>query len=626
MTQSAEFDEAESGGSPDAAWLARRADLAADDRTTLCALYGRRSDYPQFLGRVFEVLRVAGLARNAALRARDRRRIADPFWFQGAEQVGYTANVDRFAGKLTGVKERIAYLKELGVTYLHLLPLMKMRPGRNDRGFAVSSYDEVEPAYGSMADLRELAAALRGEDIILCLDFVLNHTADDHPCALAARAGDLRYQDFNRLFPDLTQPDRFEATLPEIFPETAAGNFTFVDDLGAWVWTTFQSYQWDLNYANPHVFAAILEALLKLANVGVDVFRVDATPFLRKREGTDCQNQPEVFLIIGALRALVSIAAPSVILKSEAIVPSHQLTNYLGAGENAGKGCQLAYNAPLMTLLWGALAEGNVQRLAVVLAAMPPPPDGAAWLNYVRCHDEIGWSILAEERAGYSRAEWQHYIRFCREFFSGDVESSFASGESFEARGTSGATASLCGLGRALAAGDSPAADLAAKRVLALYSVAFASGGALLIMMGDEVGLLNDRDYRAGSRFDGDGRWLHRPMMDWIAAERRNGAGVEATLFQGLRELAALRRKTPTLARSVARPAALGGGRVLSLRHGVGADALIVLVNLASRAALADIPRCRVWRDRFAGGKAYAGAVDLPPYGRCWLTPEEGSA
>jgi amylosucrase len=244
----------------------------------------------------------------------------------------------------------------------------------------------------------------------------------------------------------------------------------------------------------------------------------------------------------------------------------------------------------------------------------------------VRCHVEIGWSILAKERAGYSCAEWQHYTRCCREFFSGDVEGSFASGESFEARGTSGTTASLCGLEPALAAGDSPAADLAVKRVLTLYSVAFANGGAPLIMMGDEVGLLNDRDYRGGSRFDGDGRWLHRPMMDWIAAERRNGAGVEATLFQGLRELAAVRRKTPTLARSVARPAALGDGRVLSLRHGVGADALIALVNLACKVALDDTPRCRVWRDRFAGGKAYAGAVDWPPYGRCWLTPENGSA
>ena len=248
------------------------------------------------------------------------------------------------------------------------MPVLRARPEPNDGGYAVADYGAIEPALGTMDDLRALAAELRAHGMALCVDVVLNHTAQEHAWARAALAGDPAKLAFYRTFPDRTEPDAYERTLPEVFPDIAPGSFTWVPGLGRWVWTTFNTYQWDLDYTNPAVFRAMAEVVLELADAGVDVLRLDAVPFLWKRIGTDCQNQPEVHELLQALRAVARIAAPAVGFKAEAIVAPRQLVTYLGTGRHQAKECDLAYNNVLMALLWSALASGRVALMTHVLS------------------------------------------------------------------------------------------------------------------------------------------------------------------------------------------------------------------------------------------------------------------
>ena len=293
------------------ALTARRDQHLPDALPALAALYGARVDLDGLVSDLLDRVGRAAAARPDALRRLDRRREIDPDWFQSPAMVGYVTYTDRFAKTLAGVRDRLDYLDELGVTYLHLRPLLRAREGDNDGGYAVQDYGAVEPRLGTMADLETLADALHQRGMSLCIDLVLNHTAAEHAWARAAADGDPAYRDFYLIYPDRTEPDAFERTLPEVFPDNAPGSFTDVPGVGV-VWTTFNSYQWDLNWANPRVFAAMLDVLLDLANRGVDVLRLDAAPFLWKRLGTNCQNQPEAHLVVQALRALVRIAAPAV--------------------------------------------------------------------------------------------------------------------------------------------------------------------------------------------------------------------------------------------------------------------------------------------------------------------------
>ena len=264
------------------------------------------------------------------------------------------------------------------------------------------------------------------------------------------------------------------------------------------MWTTFNEYQWDLDYTNPEVFRVMAEAMLGLAAAGVDVLRLDAVPFLWKRIGTNSQNQPEVHQLLQAFRALMRMAAPAVAFKAEAIVSPKDLVGYLGAGRHEGKECDLAYHNVLMVLLWSSLASRRVALMTQTLRAMPPVPPGAGWVTYVRCHDDIGWAITEEDAAAVGEDGYLHR-RFLADFYAGDFADSFARGERFQvdertgdAR-TSGTAASLAGLEAALERGDALAEELAVRRVLLLYAVAFAHGGLPLIYMGDELGLRNDR-------------------------------------------------------------------------------------------------------------------------------------
>jgi amylosucrase len=555
-------------------------------RDPLVALYGDDPRFDtQWRALLEAIARTAG-GREGALRALDHEREITPDWLQREQAIGYVTYVDRFAGTLNGVRERLPYLRELGISYLHLMPLLHARPEPNDGGYAVVDYGAVEPALGTMDDLRALADDLRAAGMALCVDVVLNHTAREHPWARAAVAGDQRALAFYRTFADRAEPDAYERTLPEVFPATAPGSFTWEPALERWVWTTFNAYQWDLDYSNPAVFRAMAEAMLELAAAGVDVLRLDAVPFLWKRKGTNCQNQPEVHQLLQAFRAAMRIAAPAVAFKAEAIVSPRDLVGYLGAGRHEGKECDLAYHNVLMVLGWSALASGRVALLTSALRSMPPVPPGAGWVTYVRCHDDIGWAITDED-AGAVGEDAHLHRRFLADFYAGDFPASFARGARFqlephtgEAR-TSGTTASLAGLEAARESGDDLALELALRRILLLYAVAFAHGGLPLVYMGDELGLLNDHAWEDDPARREDNRWMHRPAMDWAAAEQRgNPDSVQGRLWEGLRRLMAARRATRAAhVQGAAQPLWTGNDHVFGLLRSQAGERLLLLAN-----------------------------------------------
>jgi amylosucrase len=570
----------------DAAFRTRLERFFTELRDPLVALYGGDARFPDQWRAVLEAVAAAASARDPASRALDHEREITADWLQREQAVGYVTYVDRFAGTLQGVRERLPYLRELGVSYLHLMPLLHARPEPNDGGYAVQDYGAVEPALGTMEDLQELAADLRASGMALCVDIVLNHTAQEHPWARAALAGDAGKLAYYRTFPDRTEPDAYEATLPEVFPDIAPGSFTWVPELDRWVWTTFNAYQWDLDYTNPEVFRAMAEAMLRLAAVGVDILRLDAVPFMWKRIGTNSQNQPEVHELLQAFRSLMRIAAPAVAFKAEAIVSPRDLVTYLGSGRHEGKECELAYHNVLMVLLWSALASRRVVLLTSILRAMPRVPTGASWVTYVRNHDDIGWAITEEDAAAVGEDGYLHR-RFLADFYAGDFPGSFADGARFqldprtgEAR-TSGTAASLAGLGHALSTGDEVAVDHAVRRVLLLYAIAFTHGGVPLVYMGDELGLLNDAAWADDPAHREDNRWIHRPPMDWEAAGRRHDpASVEGRLWDGLRRLVAARRATRAVhAQGLIDPVWTGNDHVFGLLRAHAGDRLLVLAN-----------------------------------------------
>jgi amylosucrase len=516
--------------SPLSAALQRRLDRHEGIlRDRLHRLYGHLPGHDTWYADLMAEVERLMAARPPALQALDGTREDNPGWFGAPTMLGYSAYVDRFGGDLAGLKARIPHLRDLGVTYLHLLPFLKPRAGESDGGFAVASFDEVDPRLGTMADLEDLAAQLRVAGISLCSDLILNHVADDHPWAVGARAGDERLRGFFHVLPERAEADAYERTLGQVFPEAAPGNFTFNDKVKGWVWTTFYPFQWDLNYANPALFAAVAVAMLRLANRGIEVFRLDSTAFLWKRLGTDCMNQPEAHLILQALRAIVGIAAPGVLLKAEAIVPTRELPAYLGTAD--APECHLAYHSTLMTAGWAALAEQDASLVRAVADATPALPAGTSWLTYVRCHDDIGWKHLLPEAGRIDR------LAAVADFYNGGR--GFADGVAFQGGlATNGTAASLCGVEHA-------DVDAAIRRVLLLHALALAFGGLPMLYMGDEIGMVNDHGYLLDPARAHDSRWVQRAAFpaDGVATDSPGGR-----IYDGLRRLVALRGRLPDLA------------------------------------------------------------------------------
>lgn len=521
-----------------------------DAERPLKKLYGHLPEYSHWLEKLVKNVAKRYAERSPDLRLLDLQRMAQPDWFQTSAMAGYVCYVDRFAGTLNGVAEKIDYLKDLGINYLHLMPILKPRPQNSDGGFAVVDYRQVKSELGTMKDLADLASVLRNEGISLCIDLVCNHTAKEHIWAKKAARGEKKYQDYYFMFSDRTLPDQYERTVREIFPEFKSGSFTYFQDLDKWVWTTFNEFQWDLNYANPSVLAEMLDIMLFLANKGIEILRLDAVAFLWKRMGTDCENQPEGHYILQAFRALSRIAAPGLILKAEAIVPPPQLVPYLGRGEATNKECEVAYHNVFMVMLWSSLAERKVTLMTHALQQMPTIPLGTSWLTYVRCHDDIGWAVTEEDAAAVALNGYAHRS-FLSDFYSGRFPGTFARGATFQFnpknndRRISGTCASLAGLEIGLENEDEVEIALAIGRISLIHSMITAFGGIPLLYMGDELGLLNDYDFDRDPNAATDNRWLHRPHMDWSQAERRHDSSTwVGKIFKNIQHLLKIRKRT----------------------------------------------------------------------------------
>lgn len=621
------------------AFLQRLALVRDDLLEALGEVYGDRVDPARFAALLAADALAATAARDPALAVLDRRREVDPNWFLGQDMVGYVCYADRFAGGLSGVTAHLDHLAELGVRYLHLMPLLQPREGENDGGYAVADYGAVDRRLGTMADLEALTGEAHRRGMALCVDLVLNHTAREHPWARAAVAGDPTYREFYRFFPDRTEPDAYERTLPEVFPDLAPGSFSKVEETDEWVWTTFHSYQWDLDWSNPEVFRAMLGVVLSIAGRGVDVLRLDAVPFLWKRLGTDCQNQPEAHRILQALKALLRLARPGVVLKAEAIVGPDQLVPYLGAHDVFRPECDIAYDNQLMVMLWSALAARDVRLPVQALSRRRPAPAGTGWVTYARCHDDIGWAV-ADEDAWAVGIDPAAHRRFLASYYTGDHPGSFARGLAFQANPatgdarTSGMCASLAGLEHALELGIPAEVDAALRRIETLYAVVYSFGGIPLVYMGDEIALLNDRRWADEPGHGADNRWLHRPRMDWAAADRRHDpATLEGRCFEALRRLGEVRRSAVALRSDASTTVvALDDPQVLAyVRRHPRAEPLLGLARFADDAGPVDLTPVRAVTgvDRWRHLHSTTGdptptrrRISLPAWGFAWLTAD----
>nr|WP_251040132.1 amylosucrase [Arthrobacter sp. ISL-72] len=504
------------------------------------SLYGGRPDIQEQLSALVAQTARSWYERPAELKAVDAQRDTNEGWFLSNSMLGGVCYVDRYAEDLEGVRARIPYFKELGLTYLHLMPLFLAPEPHSDGGYAVSSYREVNPGLGTMEQLRALAAELRANGISLVVDFIFNHTSDEHDWARRAAKGDPEFSDYYWIYPDRIMPDAFEQNVREIFPEDHPGSFIEMPD-GRWVWSTFHTYQWDLNYSNPDVFRAMAGEMLFLANQGVEILRMDAVAFIWKQLGTPCENLPEAHTLLQAFNAVCRLAAPSLLFKSEAIVHPDEVALYIDPAE-----CQISYNPLQMALIWEAMATRDVSLLSQALERRHNIPAGTSWVNYVRSHDDIGWTFADEDAAELGINGFDHR-RFLNAFYVNRFPGSFARGVPFQDNPRtgdcriSGTTASLCGLEE----GTAQAVD----RILLAHSVAFSAGGIPLLYLGDEVGQLNDYGYALEEGHGADSRWVHRPHYPADRyAKRHDPATPEGAVFEGLRKMIDVRSRTPEFA------------------------------------------------------------------------------
>jgi amylosucrase len=517
-------------------------------------LYGNRPDFKEQMVSLVETLAFRYIERVPHLRRSDLERERDYNWFMSQKWVGMALYCDRFAGDLKGLRTRLPYLQELGVNMLHIMPILDCPPGHSDGGYAVRDFHKIDARYGTTEDVEALSATLKRRDILLVLDVVVNHTSDEHEWAQRARRGEKKYQDYYYVFDDREVPDAYEETMPEIFPGTSPGNFTRDEAMGKWVMTVFNSYQWDLNYHNPAVLIEMIDIILFWANKGADILRLDAVAFLWKKIGGTCQNEREAHLLLQLMKDCCQVTAPGVLFIAEAIVSPNEITKYFGEDAINAKECEMAYNATLMALLWDAVATKNAKLLTLGIKNLPLKLERATWLNYVRCHDDIGLGFADNDAvlSGYDPAQ---HRRFLVDYFTGRFPGSPARGlpfgenpETGDAR-ISGSLASLVGLETALESDDEAAIDAAIKTILLLHGAILSFGGIPLLYYGDAIGMLNSLEYLADPSQSDDNRWLHRSRFDWNKAERRHQRGTaEYRIFGALKKMIALRKEITAFA------------------------------------------------------------------------------
>lgn len=517
-------------------------------------LYGDRLDFKAQMVSLVETLALRYMERAPDLRRSDLARERDYNWFLSQKWVGMALYCDRFAGDLKGLRAKLPYLQDLGINMVHIMPILDCPPDHADGGYAVRDYFKVDARYGTTEDVEALGITLKKRDMLLVLDVVVNHTSNEHEWAQRAQRGEKKYQDYYYVFDDRDMPDTFEETMPEVFPDTAPGNFTWDESMGKWVMTVFNHYQWDLNYRNPAVLVEMIDTMLFWANKGVDILRLDAVAFLWKKIGSTCQNEREAHLLLQLMKDCCQVTAPGVLFIAEAIVAPSEVAKYFGEDAINAKECEIAYNATFMSLLWDGVATKNAVLLNQGIRHLPAKLERATWLNYVRCHDDIGLGFDDKDvrLAGYDPVQ---HRRFLLDYFTGQFPGSVARGLPFgenpktgDAR-ISGSLASLAGLETALASKDPAAIDAAIKTILMLHCLILSFGGIPLFYYGDAIGTLNNLEYLNDPSKRDDNRWVNRSYFDWNKAELRHQSGtLEQRIFNALKKMITLRKELDAFA------------------------------------------------------------------------------
>ena len=574
--------------------------------------------------RFTDMLYDAYTARPEALKLMDRAREAHGDWYKGHDLVGMLMYVNAFAGTLNGVREKLPYIEDCGVNYLHLMPLLESPKGRSDGGYAVSDFRKVQPELGTMDDLAALAGDCHARGIAVCLDFVMNHTSEDHEWARRARAGEKAYQDRYFFYDGWDIPNAYEQTVPQVFPTTAPGNFTWCEEAKKVVMTTFYPYQWDLNYANPAVFRDMTDNMLNLCNHGVDVIRLDAVPYIWKALGTNCRNLPQVHALVRMMRMVCEIVCPGTLLLGEVVMEPSKVVPYFGSVDRPE--CHMLYNVTTMATLWHTVATGDVRLLKHQMGQVFSLPREYTFLNYLRCHDDIGWGLDYPYLRQFGQEEIPHK-RFLNDYLTGLFPGSVARGELYnddprlmDAR-LCGTTASLSGIEAARKKGDEKALEAAIRLDLMLHAFMFTLSGVPVLYSGDEVGRENDYSYHKDPLKAEDSRYLHRGDMDWSLAEQRTDrTAIPGQIFSAIHRMEVLRARHPvfddgadTWVLDTGNDAILGVGRYYR------GEKLLAVFNFSREKQTAWLRETEDYRDLMTGRKRDAGAVALPAGGFVWL-------
>ncbi len=563
-------------------------------------------------------------ARKDELRALDAARESDPAWYKGHELVGMLMYVNAFAKTLGGVREKLDYIQDCGVNYLHLMPLLESPEGRSDGGYAVSDFRKVQPELGTMEDLSALADECHRRGISVCLDFVMNHTSEDHEWARRARAGERAMQERYFFYDDWSEPNEFEKTVPQVFPTTAPGNFSWCEEAGKVVMTTFYPYQWDLNYANPAVFNDMTENMLYLCNQGVDIIRLDAVPYIWKELGTNCRNLPQVHELVRLMRMVCEIVCPGTLLLGEVVMEPSKVVPYFGSVEKPE--CHLLYNVTTMASTWHTVATKDVRLLRHQLGQVFALPKEYGFLNYLRCHDDIGWGLDYDFLQRFGMEEVAHK-KYLNDYLTGKWPGSPARGELYnddprlgDAR-LCGTTASLCGVESARYEKDESKLDWALCLDLALHAYMFTLSGIPVLYSGDEIAQQNDYGYHNDPLKAADSRYLHRGDMNWQAAALRHDPTTpEGRVFTGIQTMEKLRAEhrvfdgaADVWILDTRDDSVLGIGRYYR------GEKLLALFNFAERERQVSVNELGDFRDLFSGEAADKFALTIPAGGFLWL-------
>ena len=563
--------------------------------------------------------------RAKDLKKLDREREKAPDWYKKNDMLGMMLYIDNFAENLQGVQEKLDYLKSCNVNYIHLMPFLDTPKGRSDGGYAVADFRKVQPRLGTMEDLENLTAACRKEGINVCMDFVMNHTSEDHEWAKRARAGEGEYMSRYFFFDNDAIPNEYEKTVPQVFPTTAPGNFTWLADAGHFVMTSFYPYQWDLNYGNPRVFNEMIYNFLYLANKGMDVIRIDAVPYIWKELHTSCRNLKQVHTIVRMMRMISEIVCPGVLLLGEVVMEPEKVAPYFGTVEKPE--CHMLYNVTTMATTWHTVATRDVSLLKRQLDIVNGLPKEYVFLNYLRCHDDIGWG-LDYDTLRLEGIDERAHKQYLNDYFQGYAGESSSRGELYNADPVSGdarfcgTTASMCGIEKAGFEQDEKAMERAVRLDVTLHAYMFMQSGIPVLYSGDEIGQINDYSYKEDPDKAADSRYIHRGKMNWMLAKRaQDEKSAEGQIFSQLDRLEKIRKSEKVfVTQADSRTIGTGDRNVLCIGRAFEGEELLGLFNFSEEDKKLSLQEPEEgYVDLISGKKVRPEEITLPAYGFCYL-------